>query len=219
MTVSLPCTSPHVRGAATGRHYRDHIIATAQALLLDAPTEPFSHERIAEAAGLGARTVYRHFPTRADLMQALWEKVRDETRTRFPGTEEEVVAFARAQFNEFDKREALVRASNAFPAAGELRARGSLEGRPAFRRSLADITKYLSEWEQRRLLAVCLAIYSAPFWLLLRDRGELVGAEPAEAAAWALSVLLQAAKTGTRATPRVKKERANGDRRPRRTER
>ena len=198
---------------------RDHIVTAAKNLLLDAPTEPFSHERVAQAAGIGARTVYRHFPTRADLMQALWEKVRDETRTRFPNTEDEVVAFARTQFNEFNEREALVRASNAFPAAGELRARGSLEGRPAFRRSLAAITKNLSEWEQRRLVAVCLAIYSAPFWLLLRDRGELSGAEPGDAAAWALAALLRAAKTGTPTKPRLRKEQGNDNRRTRRTER
>jgi AcrR family transcriptional regulator len=198
---------------------REHIVAVARDLLLDAPTESFSHERVAQAAGLGARTVYRHFPTRADLMQALWEQVRGETRTRFPGTEEEVVAFARTQFNEFNKREGLVRASNAFPAASELRARGSLEGRPAFRRSLAAITKNLSAWEERRLVAVCLAIYSAPFWLLLRDRGELSGAEPGEAAAWALSVLLASAKTRTRARARVRKEQAHGNRSSRRAER
>ena len=198
---------------------RDHIVAAAKNLLLDAPTEPFSHERVAQAAGVGARTVYRHFPTRADLMQALWEMVRDETRTRFPRSETEVVAFARTQFNEFNEREALVRASNAFPAAGELRAQGSLEGRPAFRRSLAEITKNLSEWEQRRLVAVCLAIYSAPFWLLLRDRGELTGEEPGDAAAWALSVLLKAAKTRTRPKPRVRKEQTNGNRRTRGAER
>jgi AcrR family transcriptional regulator len=198
---------------------RDHIITAAKNLLLDAPTEPFSHERVAQAAGLGARTVYRHFPTRTALMQALWEKVRDETRTRFPNTEEEVVAVARTQFKEFDDREALVRASNAFPAASELRSRGSLEGRPAFRRSLANITKNMSEWEQRRLVAVCLAIYSAPFWLLLRDRGELEGEEPGEAAAWALSVLLKAAKTGTRARAQFRKDRRNGKRRTQRAER
>jgi AcrR family transcriptional regulator len=198
---------------------RDHIIAAAKNLLLDAPTEPFSHERVALAAGVGPRTVYRHFPTRADLMQALWERVRDETRTRFPSSATEVVAFARTQFNEFNEREALVRASNAFPAAAELRAQGSLEGRPAFRRSLAEITRSLPEWEQRRLVALCLAIYSAPFWMLLRDRGELVGEEPGEAAAWALSVLLQAAKTRKRPRNRVRKERTNGKRRTRGAER
>jgi AcrR family transcriptional regulator len=200
-------------------HTRDHIVAAAKNLLLGAPTEPFSHERVAQVAGVGARTVYRHFPTRADLMQALWEKVRDETRTRFPSSAAEVVAFARTQFNEFNEREALVRASNAFPAARELRAQGSLEGRPAFRRSLAEITKNLSEWEQRRLVAICLAIYSAPFWMLLRDRGELVGEEPGDAAAWALSVLLQAAKKQTRPRRSARKVQTNAKRRTRSAER
>ena len=111
-------------------HTREHIIAVAKHLLVAAPTDPFTHERVAQSAGLGARTVYRHFPSRTDLMQALWESIRDETRTRFPGTEEEVVEFARTQFKDFNEREALVRASNAFPGASELRARGSLrEGR------------------------------------------------------------------------------------------
>jgi hypothetical protein len=99
-----------------------------------------------------------------------------------------------------------------------LRARGSLEGRPAFRRSLSHITKNLTDWERRRLEAVCLAIYSAPFWLLLRDRGELSAEEPGEAAAWALSVLLDAARQ--RPVPaRARKERTNVSRRSRPTKR
>jgi AcrR family transcriptional regulator len=201
---------------------REHIINVAKDLLVQAPAEPFSHERVAQACGLGARTVYRHFPTRADLMQALWERVREDTKTRFPSNEEEVVAFARSQFNEFNDREALVRASNAFSGAHELRARGSLEGRPAFRRSLAHLTKQLPESEQRKLIAVCLAIYSAPFWQLLRDRGELSGDEPGEAAAWALSAVLQAAKAGMRAVQphtRREKEPRHGHRHNRRRER
>jgi AcrR family transcriptional regulator len=181
-------------------HTREHIIDVAKDLLVRAPTEPFSHEKVAHAAGLGARTVYRHFPSRADLMQALWERVRADSKTRFPSNEDEVVAFARTQFKEFNDREGLVRASLSFSASTELRARGSLEGRPAFRRSLAHITKHLPESEQRRLIAVCLAIYSAPFWQLLRDRGELTGDEPGEAAAWALTAVLKAAKSRTSST-------------------
>jgi AcrR family transcriptional regulator len=181
-------------------HTREHIIDVATDLLIRAPMEPFSHEKVAHAAGLGARTVYRHFPSRADLMQALWERVRAESKTRFPSNEDEVVAFARTQFREFNDREGLVRASLSFSASTELRARGSLEGRPAFRRSLAHITKHLPQSEHRRLIAVCLAIYSAPFWQLLRDRGELTGDEPGDAAAWALTAVLQAAKSRTSST-------------------
>ena len=185
------------------QHTREHILDVAKDMLVNAPAEPFSHEHVARAAGVGARTVYRHFPSRADLMQALWERVRDDSKTRFPSTEAEVVSFARRQFGEFNAREALVRASLSFSASTELRARGSLEGRPAFRRSLAHITGTCPA-AQRRLIAICLAIYSAAFWQLLRDRGELEGDEPGEAAAWALTQILQAAKAEMRRPPPVR---------------
>ena len=204
------------------QHTREHILDVAKDMVVNAPAEPFSHEHVARAAGVGARTVYRHFPSRADLMQALWERVRDDSKTRFPSTEAEVASFARRQFGEFNEREALVRASLSFSASTELRARGSLEGRPAFRRSLAHITRHLPPAAQRRLIAICLAIYSAAFWQLLRDRGELEGDEPGEAAAWAMTQILQAAKaevTTNTARPRTRRERTDDDRRRRPKER
>jgi hypothetical protein len=70
--------------------------------------------------------------------------------------------------------------------------------------------------EQRRLIAVCLAIYSAPFWQLLRDRGELTGDEPGEAAAWALESVLRAAKTGGRVRSQTRHRKEKGHERQRR---
>ena len=152
-------------------HTREHIIDVATDLLVRAPTEPFSHEKVAHAAGWAlapCTAISRVAPPNEGAVGTGPGRLK----ARFPSNEEEVVAFARTQFNEFNEREALVRASLSFSASTELRARGSLEGRPAFRRSLAHITKHLPESEQRRLIAVCLAIYSAPFWQLLRDRGD-----------------------------------------------
>lgn len=174
---------------------RQEIIDAAMELLTRDRQEPFSHEAIAKRAGVGARTVYRYFPSRADLMQALWTRVRDDTQTRFPESESEIVPIVRRQFREFDAHEALVRATLAFSASTELRDRGSREGRPAFRRSLTPILKSLPAAQQRRLVAVCLAIYSAPFWQLLRDRGELSGEEASEAGAWAIELVLKAARS------------------------
>jgi AcrR family transcriptional regulator len=57
---------------------------------------------------MGARTVYRHFPDRAELLQALWLRVRDTTDTKFPAQEEDVVPFVRSVFHAFDQHESLV---------------------------------------------------------------------------------------------------------------
>jgi AcrR family transcriptional regulator len=171
-------------------------------MLSQQPDQPFSHELIAEKAGMGTRTVYRHFPSRADLLQALWERLRETTQTRFPQNEEEIPDLTRTVFRNFDRHEAIVRASLASEANAEVRNRGAVEGRHAFRKSLARVLDGATPEEQRRLLAVCLAIYSAPFWQLLRDRGQLSGREAQEAAAWALEALI----TKSRKEQKTRKE-------------
>jgi AcrR family transcriptional regulator len=193
---------------------RGQILDVAWRLLIDQPQEPFSHELIAKRAGVGARTVYRHFPRRADLLQALWERVRDETKTRFPSTESEVIPSVRETFGHFSTHESVVRAALTFSAALELRSRGSLEGRPAFRRSLAEILERLPLASQRRIVAVCLGIWSAPFWQLLRDRGELSGKEAQEAGVWAMEAILNAARAeGRRSAERKGRQPARKEKR------
>lgn len=50
----------------------DHILGAALELLVEHSERPFSYEAVAKAAGVGARTVYRHFPAQSDLYEALW---------------------------------------------------------------------------------------------------------------------------------------------------
>ena len=65
------------------------------------------------------------------------------------------------------------------------------EGRAAFSKSLAELTAGMPAGEKRRVVAIFLAIYSAPFWELLRKRGGLSEADAIAAAEWALSALMQ----------------------------
>jgi AcrR family transcriptional regulator len=169
---------------------REEILDVAMEMLSDGAGEGFSHEAIAAAAGMGARTVYRHFPDRAQLMQALWVRLRERTNTRFPVREEEIAAMIRAVFHEFDEREGLIRAVLNSAAGTEVRERGGTEGRPAFAQSLGPLLSGRSASGRARVVAVFVAIYSAPFWQLLRDRGGLSGPEAQEAAAWAMETLV-----------------------------
>ena len=166
-------------------------------MLREEPASTISHEAIAERSGIAARTVYRHFPTQGHLGVALWARIRDETGTRWPNTEAEIVPALRAQFAQFDKHEAFVRATMFASATTDARTQGSIEGRAAFGRSLAAVTHDLSAAEGKRLIAVCLAIYSAPFWQMLRDRGKLSPVEARETAATAIEAVISAAKKRT----------------------
>ncbi len=180
------------------------------AMLREEPASTVSHEAIADRSGIAARTVYRHFPSRGHLGGALWARIRDETGTRWPTTEMDIAPAVRRQFAQFEKHEKFVRASIVAPAMADYLSHGSAEGRAAFQQSLAAVTRALSPAESLRLIAVCMAMYSAPFWQMLRDRGKLSAAEAGEAAATALEAVISAAKARARVRkrkPTVHKEK------------
>jgi AcrR family transcriptional regulator len=58
------------------RRNRRHVLDTAVALLAERPQATM--QEVADASGLGRTTVYRHFPRRQDLIDALFEEVLRE---------------------------------------------------------------------------------------------------------------------------------------------
>ena len=186
---------------------RQAILDASLAQLRDEPATPFSHESVAARAGVSARTVYRHFPTRNDLTAALWAKLRDETGTRWPQTESEIIPQLRRTFRQFEQVAELTRAAIAASATTDYSRHGSSEGRAAFTQSLSALTAGLSAAEGRRLVAACVAIYSAPFWQMLRDRGQLSARDAEDAAASAMLGIISAARE--KATARSTREEDN----------
>jgi AcrR family transcriptional regulator len=168
------------------------ILAAAFERLRQAPEAPFSHEIVAEVAGVSARTVYRHFPTQSDLVQGVWRQLRDHTGTTWPRTLETIVPALRTLYAQFERNEALTRAMLAAAPRANYAEAGSAEGRAAFREALAPLLTQRQPVAQRQLVAQCLAIYSAPFWQMLRDRGQLSAAAAADAAAATMQAVLTA---------------------------
>ncbi len=175
------------RTAAT----REHILDAAFEQLVERPDQPFSHETVAKAAGVGARTVYRYFPAQSDLYEALWLQVRKQSGTVFPTVEAAIVPLLGTLYRSFDENEKLIRAVMESPAGARVRARGSEEGLTSFNQSLKELTKGLEPTERRQVRAVFQAFHSGPFWQMLRDRGELSGPEAVAAASWAVETLLE----------------------------
>lgn len=76
--MSAPATSTTRSERADARRNREAVIETALEVLATRPDA--SVEDIASTAGLGRTTVYRHFPTREDLIQSLFVRVVAEAR-------------------------------------------------------------------------------------------------------------------------------------------
>ncbi|MFN7937791.1 MAG: TetR/AcrR family transcriptional regulator [Bryobacteraceae bacterium] len=191
------------RTAAT----REHILNAAFERLVEHPDEPFSHEVVAKAAGVGARTVYRYFPAQADFYEALWLRLRKESGTVFPRAEAEIVPSLGESYRAFDENERLVRAMLESPAGARVRARGAEEGRACFEQSLKDLLKGRSASERRQIRAVFQGLHSGMFWQMLKDRGELSGTEAIAAVSWAAGVLLDALRREQRGIVARKKEK------------
>ena len=169
---------------------RSLILDAAFKLLTNDPESPFSHEAVALRSGVGTRTVYRYFPTQADLFQSLWELLRERVPTPFPSSEAEITSLAPKVFESFDQNHRIVRALLSSPGGTQVRERGGAEGRAAFGKSLARDLAKLNLADQKRKIAVFVAVYSAPFWQLLRDRGRLSGPDAQAAVTWTLKALL-----------------------------
>lgn len=76
--MNAPTTSTPRSERADSRRNREAVVETALEVLATRPDA--SMEEIASAAGLGRTTVYRHFPTRDDLIQSLFVRVVTEAR-------------------------------------------------------------------------------------------------------------------------------------------
>lgn len=162
-------------------------------LMRDAGDAHFNHEAVAAAARISARTAYRYFPTQSDLVAAVWRHLRDSTGTVWPRAEESIIPELRALFAQFERNDALTRAVIAASPRVNISEHGSAEGRAAFREALSEHLSRMSVEAGEQLIATCVAIYSAPFWQMLRDRGQLAPAAASDAACFAMHALLSAA--------------------------
>ncbi len=190
VTTSVHPTPPSLRERQTAAT-RAIILDAAFQILTGEAREVISHELVAARAGASARTIYRHFPTQGDLYRALWEeRLRDFIPPGFPTSLDDIATKAVEAFARFDAHEPVIRTLMASPAGMRVRDRGGVEGRAAFDAALAPLLGHLDPDARRLVVAVFVALFSSPYWQVLRDRAALTGPEAQRAVHWALQALL-----------------------------
>ncbi len=153
--------------------------------------------RIARAADVPERTVYRHFPNRDALMAAVftWTNERIGFGGDPPTTGAAMTAMVRRVFPGFDAVRPVVEELLATPEGRRARLAALDERRAAADAVVADAAPGLPAARRRELAAGGQGRGSAATWQALRDFWDMDGTTAAAAVSTAIDLLLDAART------------------------
>lgn len=178
---------------------RRRILAAAERLMQDAELGEMTFGAIAREAGVQERTVYRHFATKGDLLDALWEALDPRIGTAsFPADERDLVERPRRVFAAFDDNENLMRAFWSTPQGREFRLRVNDQRKASIRKAVSEAVKDLPANEARWITAVAQLLYSGAAWQTMKDYWGFTGEEAGKASSFVLQLMFDAARRRAR---------------------
>jgi AcrR family transcriptional regulator len=166
-------------------------ILVACASLMESGAD-LTYGAISRAAGVQERTVYRHFPTKADLQLGLWGWITSRlTRTSFTArSTDELVTDMRRAFAGFDASAPLVQSMLHSPQGVEVRVRQQPARRAMFAACVQAAVPEAPAEVRERAAAALQVLYSAPSWDLLRTFWQMDAAQAADTVELAIRSLL-----------------------------
>lgn len=165
---------------------RERILSAFAAVMAKSGDGQVSFDELAVEAGVERRTVFRHFPSRDDLLRAFWVWInRRVTPQPMPERTADFGRLPTEAFTGFDRDEAIIRASLHTPAGREMRLTALPERRRRFRAALTEVSAGLSPSDRASLEAIAHLLYSAAAWETLKDYCGLTGREAGRTVAWA----------------------------------
>jgi TetR/AcrR family tetracycline transcriptional repressor len=159
-----------VTEASTRVDTRGRILDAARDLILDQHPAALTVAAIAAAAGVSARTIYRYFPTKEELIAAVAERPTEGVPgMTVPEHWNEVRGALRVVWRFFAEDMNLLRSERLIPGGVELRRARLATARPAFDRVLADAG--VPEGPERAVLVeIVIHLTSSTTLLELIDR-------------------------------------------------
>lgn len=170
-------------------------IEKAAAALIDATRNPeaITFKAVAQRARVTEMTVYRHFPTREDLLRGMWRQLntRMGTGIGMPGNVEALLTQHAALFTGFDKVAPHIEASITTPQGREMRAALNEYRRRAFRAIVDELAPGVKPEARTRAAAILQLLHSAHAWMSLREQWGMDGREAGAATRWAIDIVLE----------------------------
>ena len=183
---------------------RDLILDAVDAILRRAPLSEVTIAAVAHEAGITERTIYRHFPTREDLLDAVWRRALQAlSGGQDPRVEtlEQILDLTRAAYQTFDANAGTVRALIAAPEGVDA-SKPPAEARLAMlRQAYEGLLAGIPEDEANAVVMATHALSGASAWSHLRDYCGLDGADGGKAAALAIELMVEGARARANAVP------------------
>ena len=152
--------------------------------------------RVAKAADVPERTVYRHFPTREALLAAVfdWANARVGYEGERPVRRDEVVALIERLFPGFDEIAPVIHELLVAPEGRTARLAHNDERRRSAETLVRNEVPGLDRRSARQVAAALQLLTSAAAWQTLRDVWEMDGGEAADAATMAIDLIIDGAR-------------------------
>jgi AcrR family transcriptional regulator len=167
------------------------ILEAALAALEEMTAHELSMLHIAQLAGVSLRTVYRHFPDRAALLEAagnhLYASLEVPIEIAAP---EDIASSFRVAARRLSKRPKLARALVQSRAGGASRSRVRSHRVQAISGALEQLTDSVEPSAAVRARAMITHLCSAAAWVQVAEESGLSDGEAQEAVAWAIETLV-----------------------------
>jgi AcrR family transcriptional regulator len=176
---------------------RDLILNAVDAILRGAPVSEVTIAAVARQADITERTIYRHFPTREDLLDAVWRRALHAVtggQDQQAETLEEILDLTRGAYESFEADAGIVRALIAAPEGVDASKQPAEVRLEMLREAYAGLLGGIPEDEVNAVVTATHVLSGASAWSHLRDYCGLDGAEGGKAAALAIELIVEGAK-------------------------
>ncbi|UFZ06989.1 TetR/AcrR family transcriptional regulator [Bradyrhizobium ontarionense] len=171
---------------------RQRIVAAFVETLEDETADDTSMAAVARRAGIAERTIYRHFKSRAELMDAAGEWIEDNVFGYIPfSAPDELPAIFRELCRRYDRHPRLARALALTRAGRSLRAQFRRRLIQQHRKAMAPLVRNLPPKQARQAEALAAYLNNTLAWNTLREDFGLSSSDIADAIEWATTTLLK----------------------------
>ena len=156
---------------------------------------------VAQEAGVSIPTVYRHFGSKRELLDALGPYLVAKTQLvpeTPPATLDDLLVLARDIYRRHDEMDPAIRAAMTSELGGVVRREYMPERLATMRDALRGSAPELDDAAVDRLALILVLLYSSAVMRAMKDYFELVGDDAAERVAWAVEMLVLGARSAQR---------------------